>query len=107
MAHVARPFIETETEFTDEEVADITARAKSIGLDMNTYIRVRAVTAGELPDPVAFLPLMRRLAAFATDYEANLRAYAAFSPAALGQSKDLAKTFAQLLQDWDDLYGPR
>ncbi len=107
MAQSAPQFVETEIELSEEEHEALTARASSLGLDLATYIRFRALTAGELPEPAAFFPMFRRLAAFAQDYEACMRAYAQSQPDAMEQSDALAKTFAQLLQDWDELYGPR
>lgn len=98
---------ELEVEFTDDEKKALTAKAKAVGLDPETYLRVRVLTAHGLPEPAAFFALSRRLASFAQDYEAGLHAMAQRQPGAVEQCDALAKTFAQLLQDWDDFYGPR
>ena len=50
--------------------------------------------------------LARRIAAFTQEYEALIRAFAD-QPDALKQAEPLAMTFAQLLEDWHTLYGPR
>jgi hypothetical protein len=99
--------MEIGIELSDEERENLTAKAASVGLDLEAYIRVRMLTHGELPEPSAFLPLVRRLSSFAQDYEACMRAFAKFDPDAQKQSEALGKTFARLLQDWDELYGPR
>jgi len=103
----APAYIETDVELTDEEAEALTAKAKTIGFDLETYIRVRSLTAGDLPEPAAFFALFRSLSSFAGDYEASLRALAEQRPGAPGPPEALADTFARLLQDWDDLYGPR
>lgn len=96
-----------DLELTQEEIEDVTARAETVGFDFETYVRVRVLSGEGLPEPAAFFALFRRLSAFAADYEACLRALADRHPAALDRPDELAPVFAQLLQDWDDLYGPR
>ena len=98
---------EIEVDLTTEELKAVAAKARSVGLDVETYARVRMVSADELPEPAAFFALFRRLSAFAKDYETCMQSFADMSPDADKQSNTLAKTFAQLLQDWDDRYGPR
>lgn len=97
---------EIEIELSDEENEMLTARAKTLGLDLETYLRVRLLTAEELPEPAAFFDLFRRLAAFAKGYESCIQAIAAPSNAT-GRIEELSKVFHQLLQDWDQKYGPR
>ena len=97
---------EIEIELSDEQIEKLTARAKTLGLDLETYLRVRLVTAEELPEPAAFFDLFRRMQAFAKDYERCIQAIAAPSNATC-RIEELGKVFAQLLQDWDQKYGPR
>jgi hypothetical protein len=97
---------EIEIELSDEESEMLTARAKTLGLDLEAYLRVRVLTAEELPEPAAFFDLFRRLGAFAKDYERCIQAIAAPSNTT-GRIEELGKVFAQLLQDWDQKYGPR
>jgi len=106
MVKSAPQYVETYLELSEEEHEIVTAKARTLGLDLQTYIRFRALTAGELPDPAAFLPLARRIAAFAQQYEALIRAFAEQSDA-LEQAETLGTTFAQLLEDWHTQYGPR
>ncbi len=94
-------------EFTEEEAAAITAKAKTVGLDLETYLKVRGLSADELPEPAAFFALFGRLASFAEDYKACLKAFADQDPRALERIDGLGEVFAQLLHDWDDRYGPR
>ncbi len=101
------PTHETEVELSEEEHAAITAKAKAIGYDLETYLRVRALTAGSLPEPSAFFDIARRLSRFARDYKACLMALAQRRPDARKRADVLAVAFARLLQEWDDLYGPR
>ena len=101
------PTHETEVELSDEEFIAITAKAKAIGYDLETYLRVRALTAGSLPEPSAFFDITRRLSRFARDYKACLMAVAQRRPDAQKRADVLAVAFARLLQEWDDLYGPR
>jgi len=101
------PTHETEVELSDEEFIAITAKAKAIGYDLETYLRVRALTAGSLPEPSAFFDITRRLSRFARDYKACLMALAQRRPDAQKRADVLAVAFARLLQEWDDLYGPR
>jgi len=97
---------EIEVELTEEEHELLTARAKSLGLDLETYLRVRILIADVLPEPAGFFDLSRRLAAFAKDYKRCIQAIAAPSVQS-DRIDELGKVFAQLLQDWQALYGPR
>jgi hypothetical protein len=106
MVKSAPQYVETIIDLSEEEHEIVTAKAQTAGLDLQTYLRFRALTAGELPDPAAFLPLGRRIAAFVKDYEALIRAFAD-RPEAIEQAETLGMTFAQLLEDWHTDYGPR
>ncbi len=101
------PTHEIEVELSDEELAAVTAKASAIGFDLETYLRVRALTPDTLPEPSAFFDLTRRLSRFARDYKACLLALAQRRPDAQKRADVLAVAFARLLQEWDDLYGPR
>jgi hypothetical protein len=100
-------YIETEVELTDEEHEQITANAQAVGLDLEAYVKVRALSGDQLPEPAAFFALFGRLASFAGDYKACLKAFADQDPKALERIDGLGEVFAELLQDWDDRYGPR
>ena len=93
-------------DLSDEEFEEYTAKAKSIGLDLETYLRVRCVTPSGLPEPSAIFALSGRLAAFAKEYRACIETLAGHGNADQ-RLEVLAKDFAQLLQDWDERYGPR
>jgi len=97
---------EIVVDLSEEEVEQFTAQAKSIGLDLETYIRVRCLTPNGLPEPSAFFGLADRLAAFAKEYKACIKTVAEHGNAD-DRLEVLAKDFAQLLQDWDERYGPR
>ena len=101
------PNHETEVELSDEEFIVITAKAKAVGFDPETYLRVRALTAGTLPEPYAFFDLTRRLSRFARDYKACLLALAQRRPDAQKRSDLLGTAFVRLIEEWDELYGPR
>ncbi len=103
----ANQFIDMVVDLTEEEAETIRTKAQSVGLDLGTYLKVRGLSSDELPEPVAFFALFRRLASFAKDYEGCLQSFAAQRPDAMKQIPGLAAEFAQLIQDWDDLYGPR
>jgi|GEM_PF-5100929 len=103
----APEYIELQTELTEDELRIVEAKAKMLGFDVETFFRVRALTSGDLPEPCTFLALVNRLQNFAADYRAHMRAIADRHPGVDGQSKVLEAAFAQLLQDWDALYGPR
>jgi hypothetical protein len=103
----APEFVEMDLgEFSDEEIEVLTARAKSIGLDLDAYIRVRVLVPQGLPEPSAFFGLAGRLAVIAKEYEACIKTVAGHGNAD-SRLEVLAEDFAHLLQDWDDLYGPR
>jgi len=102
----APEFTGIAVELTDEEADAIAAKAKTIGLDLETYLRVRALTGFDLPEPAAFFALFRRLTTFAQQYEACIQAMAAHQNAK-NRLDVLVKLFPQLLQEWDRLYGPR
>ena len=104
-APAADKFIDLE--LSAEELAAVTARAQSAGLDLDSYVRLRVVSAGALPEPAAFFELFRRQAQFAENYTALLKSYAAGGPENLPQIDALTADFAALLEDWDALYGPR
>ncbi len=99
--------VETEIELTDEEYALATDRARMLGFDLETFFRVRALTSQNLPEPTGFLAIVARLQNFAADYRAHMQAIAERQPGLNRQSQGLEASFAQLLQDWDKLYGPR
>lgn len=107
MAQGARGFIETTIELSDEEQETVTTRAQAVGMAPEFYLKMMAIAGDRLPEPSAFFPLLRRLAAFGEEYQACMRAFGELSPTAMPQSEKLGETFAQLLQDWDALYGPR
>lgn len=96
---------EIPIELSDEEHEMLTSRAQSIGISLEGYLRVRMLTSEVLPEPAAFFDLFRRLAAFAKDYERCIQAIAA-PPYDRDLIKDLGEVFAQLIQDWEALYGP-
>jgi len=68
---------------------------------------VRALTAGSLPEPSAFFDITRRLSRFARDYKACLMALAQRRPGAQQRADVLGVAFARLIEEWDELYGPR
>jgi hypothetical protein len=96
---------EIDIELTQPEIDALTAKAKSIGYELEAYLRLRLVTGSALPEPSAFFSLFRRLTAFAADYEAYLRSFPGARPPQ--QYDRLTQSFAGLLEDWDELYGPR
>lgn len=93
-----------DIELTQPEIDDLTAKAKSIGYELEAYLRLRLVTGSVLPEPTAFYSLFRRLTTFAADYESFLRGFPGARPPQ--QYDKLARSFAKLLQEWDELYGP-
>ena len=95
-----------EIDMTDEEKAMLEAKARALGIDMEGYMRVRLV-GGRLPEPVAFVALLRRLQSFGGEFTEHVRAVAERRPDALAETRVLEAVFAQLVEDWDDLYGPR
>jgi len=97
---------EIDIELSDEEHEILTSRATAIGVDLEGYLRMRILTAEVLPEPAAFFDIFRRLSAFADDYERCIQAIAT-PPYDSNRIDELAKVFAQILQDWDKLYGPR
>ncbi len=100
-------YIEIDVELTEEEHEQVTAKAKAVGIDVETYFKVRALSVDQLPEPAAFFALYGRLASFAKHYKACLKAFADQDPKAMERIPELADVFAQLLQDWGALYGPR
>jgi hypothetical protein len=96
-----------DLELSPEEQAAVTATAQSVGLDLDTYVRLRVVSAGALPEPAAVFELFRRQAQFAENYTALVKSYAAGGPENLPQIDALSADFAALLEDWDALHGSR
>ena len=103
----AAEYIDLIVNLSDEEAEGLAEKAKVVGLDPQIYLKVRMLGAGELPDPAAFFLLFRRLTAFANEYEACLQSFAALQPDAMKQIPRLGSQFAQLVQEWDALRGPR
>jgi len=101
------PTHEIEVELSDEELAAVTSKATAIGFDLETYLRVRALTPGTLPEPYAFFDLTRRLSRFARDYKACLLALAQRRPDAQQRADLLGVAFVRMIDEWDELYGPR
>jgi hypothetical protein len=91
---------EIEVELSDEELAAVTAKARTVGFDLQTYLRVRMLTPGTLPEPCAFFALNHRLSRFARDYKACLAALAQRRPDARQRADLLGTAFARILKDW-------
>ena len=107
MTQLPPPTHEIGAELSEEELAAVTAKAKAIGFDLETYFRERMLTAGTLPEPSAFFDISRRLSRFARDYKACLMALSQRRPDARKRADLLGVAFARLLEEWDKLYGPR
>ena len=91
---------------SDEEIEELTGRAKALGLDLETYLRVRLLSPTGLPEPYAFFGLVRRLSAFAQEYEACLKDLAARrNRHKTGPRLDgLKENFAHIVLEWDKRY---
>lgn len=92
----------TLIELSDEEKALVTARAEALGLDMETFIRIRMLTT-DLPDPGPFFDLARRLGRFAVTYEAAVRAAVTRQPGYMERLRDLETAYGRLRAEMSDL----
>jgi len=104
---MAAQYFDQIVNLTEEEAKKIIAKAEAAGVTPEIYLKVRGLAADQLPDPAAFFALFARIDTFVKGYRACLQSLSRFETGAANQIPPLGAQFAQILQEWDELYGPR